>query len=191
MTDAELDDRLGELLVSSKALDASRVETARVYQQARGGTLAGAVLSLNLATDKVVRMLLEEIAGIKTVDPSLMTVYPDFLERVNTLVPALVGAPDLLVLDEPCVSLDPVARERFLGDVERLVDEGGPTTLVVTHHVEELPRFVTHALLLREGRVVARGAIDLALTSETLSAALGARCTLHRERGRFRLDVQR
>ncbi|BCS31121.1 type II secretion system protein E [Luteitalea sp. TBR-22] len=90
MTDAELDARLGELLVSSKALDAARVDTARVYQQARGGTLAGAVLSLSLATDKVVRMLLEEITGIKTVDPSLMTVYPDFLDRVNTLVPAQV-----------------------------------------------------------------------------------------------------
>jgi type IV pilus assembly protein PilB len=90
VTDAELDARLGELLVSSKALDESRVDTAKVYQQARGGTLAGAVLALNLATDKVVRMLLEEIVGIKTVDPSLMTVYPDFLERVNTLVPAQV-----------------------------------------------------------------------------------------------------
>ncbi|WP_396626671.1 GspE/PulE family protein [Luteitalea sp.] len=90
MTDAELDARLGELLVSSKALDASRVDTARVFQQSRGGTLAGSVLALNLATDKVVRMLLEEITGIKTVDPSLMTVYPDFLERVNTLVPPRV-----------------------------------------------------------------------------------------------------
>ena len=90
MTDAELDARLGELLVASKALDGPRVDTAKVYQQARGGTLAGAVLALNLATDKVVRMLLEEITGIKTVDPSLMTVYPDFLERVNTLVPAPV-----------------------------------------------------------------------------------------------------
>ncbi|MGV3516843.1 GspE/PulE family protein [Luteitalea sp.] len=90
MTDAELDARLGELLVSSKALDSSRVDTAKVYQQSRGGTLAGAVLALNLATDKVVRMLLEEITGIRTVDPSLMTVYPDFLERVNTLIPAQV-----------------------------------------------------------------------------------------------------
>jgi type IV pilus assembly protein PilB len=61
-----------------------------VFQQSRGGTLAGSVLALNLATDKVVRMLLEEITGIKTVDPSLMTVYPDFLERVNTLVPPRV-----------------------------------------------------------------------------------------------------
>ena len=49
MTDGELDARLAELLVSSRALDATRVDMARVYQQARGGTLAGAVLALNLA----------------------------------------------------------------------------------------------------------------------------------------------
>lgn len=90
MTDAELDGRLGELLVSSKALDTSRVDSARVYQQSRGGTLAGAVLALSLAPDRVVRLLLEEITGIKTVDPSLMTVYPDFIDRVNALVPAQV-----------------------------------------------------------------------------------------------------
>ena len=92
MTDAELDDRLGELLVSSKALDASRVETARVYQQARGGTLAGAVLSLNLATDKVVRMLLEEIAGIKTViipdeNAKDLTEIPDELKNALNILP--------------------------------------------------------------------------------------------------------
>ncbi|UJR78285.1 ABC transporter ATP-binding protein [Sandaracinus amylolyticus] len=113
-------------------------------------------------------------------------------ERQRVLIArALVGAPDLLVLDEPCVSLDPSARERFLDDVERLVDEGGPTTLVVTHHVEEIPRFVTHALVLREGRVVASGPIDRALTSATLSEAFGAPCTLHRDAGRFRLAIGR
>ena len=73
MTDAELDARLGELLVSSKALDASRVDTARVFQQSRGGTLAGSVLALNLATDKVVRMLLEEITGQASDAPLCMT----------------------------------------------------------------------------------------------------------------------
>ncbi len=102
---------------------------------------------------------------------------------------ALVKAPELLVLDEPCVSLDPVSRERFLVDVERLVADGGPTTLVVTHHVEEIPRFVTHALLLANGRVVASGPVASALTSETLSEAFGGRCVLHRQGARYRLEV--
>jgi type IV pilus assembly protein PilB len=90
VTDAEFDQRLAELLVSSKALDQARVETARVFQASRGSTLAGAVSALNLVPDRALRGLLEEITGVKVVDPSLMTVYPDFVERVNTLVPAAV-----------------------------------------------------------------------------------------------------
>ena len=66
MTDAEFDQRLGELLVSSKALDASRLDSARVYQSARGGTLAGAVQALALLPDRALRALLEEITGIDT-----------------------------------------------------------------------------------------------------------------------------
>jgi iron complex transport system ATP-binding protein len=112
-------------------------------------------------------------------------------ERQRVLIArALVKAPELLVLDEPCVSLDPVARERFLTDIERLVADDGPTTLVVTHHVEEIPRFITHALVLAEGGVVASGPVASALTSETLSKAFGAPCTLHSAGGRFRLEVR-
>src|SRR5690606_33864951 len=99
-------------------------------------------------------------------------------ERQRVLLArALVHEPELLILDEPCVSLDPVAREHFLRDLERLVERGGPTTFVVTHHVEEIPRFVTHALLLSRGRAVACGPIDEALTSESLSRAFEAPCT--------------
>ncbi len=92
MTDAEFDQRLAELLVSSKALDQARVESARIFQASRGSTLAGAVTALNLVPDRALRGLLEEITGVKVVDPSLMTVYPDFVERVNTLVPPAVWA---------------------------------------------------------------------------------------------------
>jgi iron complex transport system ATP-binding protein len=112
-------------------------------------------------------------------------------ERQRVLLArALVREPELLILDEPCVSLDPVAREHFLRDLERLVEAGGPTTLVVTHHVEEIPRFVTHALLLSRGRVVASGSLGDSLTSENLSRAFGAPCVLHVEGGRMRLEVR-
>jgi iron complex transport system ATP-binding protein len=111
-------------------------------------------------------------------------------ERQRVLIArALVHEPEILVLDEPCVSLDPVARERFLADVSALVTEAGPTTLVVTHHVEEIPPFVTHALVLAHGTVVASGPVSESLTSESLSVAFGAPCTLHREGSRFRLEV--
>jgi len=87
---------------------------------------------------------------------------------------SLVRAPELLILDEPCAGLDPVARERFLADVGSVcAAPGGPSLLLVTHHVEEVRPPVGHALLLREGRVVASGALETALRSETLSRTFG------------------
>lgn len=88
---------------------------------------------------------------------------------------ALVNDPALLVLDEPASGLDPVARERFLSDLEHLArDPAGPTQIFVTHHIEEIPPFVTHTLVLREGRVLAAGRTPEVLTSECLTRAFGA-----------------
>jgi iron complex transport system ATP-binding protein len=99
-------------------------------------------------------------------------------ERQRVMIArALVNEPKLLVLDEPCSGLDPVARERFLADLGALAREpGGPTQIHVTHHLEEVPPFVTHALVLREGRVLASGAAADVLTSDCLTHAFGAPC---------------
>lgn len=103
---------------------------------------------------------------------------------------ALVRRPELLVLDEPCDGLDPVARERFLRDVDALLAaEQAPTLLYVTHHLEELPRSITHALVLREGRVVARGPVAEVLVDDVMRRAFDAPCVVERRDGRFRLVV--
>jgi len=105
---------------------------------------------------------------------------------------SLVRAPELLILDEPCAGLDPVARERFLADVGAVcAAPGGPALLMVTHHVEEVRPPVGHALLLREGRVVAAGALGDTLRSETLSTTFGAEVALEGRGGAsgFRLRV--
>jgi iron complex transport system ATP-binding protein len=95
---------------------------------------------------------------------------------------ALVNAPDLLVLDEAASGLDPLAREQFLADLGVLAeDPRGPAQIHVTHHLEEVPPFVTHAMVLREGRVLASGPVGDALTSETLTAAFGAPCRVEIE----------
>ena len=107
---------------------------------------------------------------------------------------ALVSDPALLVLDEACSGLDPVARERFLADLATLSRDTGPTQVHVTHHLEEIPGFVTHALVLREGRVLAMGRAAEVLTSETLTKAFDAPCRVEVEAGsggpRYRLQVQ-
>jgi iron complex transport system ATP-binding protein len=112
-------------------------------------------------------------------------------KRRVAIARALVRTPAILVLDEPCEGLDPVSRERFLADIETLVAApGAPTLLYVTHHLDEIPRAITHALVLREGRVVDAGAVNSVLTNETLSRAFEAPCIVSHEAGRFRLKVE-
>jgi iron complex transport system ATP-binding protein len=87
---------------------------------------------------------------------------------------ALVAQPRLLLLDEPAVGLDLAAREALIAALDRLSGEQPElTSVLVTHHLEEIPPSTTHALLLREGQIVAAGAIGEALTSDTLSACFG------------------
>ena len=65
--------------------------------------------------------------------------------------------------------------ELILAERERIIaaDEDAPTTVLVTHHVEEIPPHFTDVLLMREGRVVAQGPIEITLTEDTLEATFG------------------
>ena len=94
-------------------------------------------------------------------------------ERARVLLArVLIAEPELLCLDEPAAGLDLGAREELvvrLGELFR-ADRPAPA-LLVTHHLEELPEHMTHALVLRQGAVVAAGPIEEALTSETISRA--------------------
>ena len=112
-------------------------------------------------------------------------------ERQRVLIArALMAKPKLLILDEPCAGLDPVARENFLGFVARIARAPrAPTLLLVTHHVEEIVPCFTHALCLRDGRVVAAGPKGRVLTTATLRATFGAAVTLASRAGRYALSV--
>jgi len=101
---------------------------------------------------------------------------------------ALVHRPALLMLDEPCAGLDPVARERFLRDLGTLAtSERTPALVLVTHHLEEIPPLVTHALALRAGTTVASGPIGDVLTDAVMSDVFGARGAVARADGRWSL----
>ncbi len=113
-------------------------------------------------------------------------------ERQRVLIArALMAKPRLLILDEPCAGLDPVARENFLRFVEKLARRRGPVPalVLVTHHVEEITPAFTHTLMLRAGQVVVAGPREKVLTSKNLSAVFGARLKLGRTGGRYRLTV--
>jgi iron complex transport system ATP-binding protein len=114
-------------------------------------------------------------------------------ERQRLLIGrALMASPRVLILDEPCAGLDPAAREHFLQFLQRLGCGSHPPALVlVTHHVEEIMPVFSHALILKNGRVLARGPLRETLASPTLSRAFGEAARLRRERGRYRLEFRR
>jgi iron complex transport system ATP-binding protein len=99
---------------------------------------------------------------------------------------ALMPDPELLILDEPAAGLDLGAREDLLTRLSGLaLDPAAPTSLLVTHHVEEIPSGTTHALLLRDGGVVAAGPINEVLTSANISQAFDLTIDLSHENGRW------
>jgi iron complex transport system ATP-binding protein len=84
---------------------------------------------------------------------------------------ALMTDPELLLLDEPAAGLDLAGREALVSTLSELCTEpSAPATVLVTHHVEEIPKGITHALLLKQGSVLAAGPIDDVLTETNLSA---------------------
>ena len=95
---------------------------------------------------------------------------------------------DILVLDEPCAGLDPVAREHFLAFVEELTQKGSFRSLIlVTHHVEEIIPAITHAIVLKEGSAISQGEKCRALNSLSMSRAFNGELNLRSRFGRYRL----
>lgn len=103
-------------------------------------------------------------------------------ERKRVLIArALMTDPELMLLDEPAAGLDLAGREDLVNRLGAIaLDVEAPALVLVTHHVEEIPPGFTDVLLLRGGKVVAAGPIDLTLTQANLEATFGL--PLHLER---------
>jgi iron complex transport system ATP-binding protein len=94
--------------------------------------------------------------------------------------------PELLLLDEPASSLDLGGREDLLKRIEVFAkDPLAPATVIVTHHIEEIPAGTSHALLLKDGVVVASGEVNQVITDENLTSAYGLPISVQSQNGRF------
>jgi len=129
--------------------------------------------------------LLTEVGADHLTDRTFGTLSEGERKRVQ-IARALMTDPELLLLDEPAAGLDLGGREDLVSTLSVLaMDEMSPATVLVSHHVEEIPPGFTHVLLLREGRVVAAGPLERVLTEEVLSTTFGMPMTLRHEDGRW------
>jgi iron complex transport system ATP-binding protein len=108
-------------------------------------------------------------------------------ERKRVLIArSMMTDPELLLLDEPAAGLDLGGREDLLARLEDLaLDPDSPALVLVTHHVEEIPRGFSHGLILSEGKIVDSGLLSDVLTSENLSKAFGQSIVLEHSEGRY------
>ena len=142
----------------------------------------------NPAEIRAAEKVLEKVNASSLRDQSWATMSQGERQRVLIGRALMSQKMEILVLDEPCAGLDPVAREHVLQFVEELTAKGSfRSLLLVTHHVEEIIPAITHALVLKEGQVIAQGEKRRALNSFSLSEAFGAELKLRSRLGRYRL----
>lgn len=138
----------------------------------------------NMDTERAVEML--ESLGAEHLATRVYGTLSEGERKRVLIARALMTDPELLLLDEPAAGLDLGGREELvarLGDLA--ADPDSPATVLITHHVEEIPPGFTHAMLLSEGRVVSQGLLDDVITAENLSEAFSQSITLDRVDGRY------
>jgi iron complex transport system ATP-binding protein len=129
--------------------------------------------------------LLDQLGVAGLADRAYGTLSEGERKRVQ-IARALMTDPELLLLDEPAAGLDLGGREDLVARLAELaLDPDAPASVLVTHHVEEIPPGFTHALLLREGGIVAQGLLVDTITSEHLSNTFGLPLTVERHGARF------
>ena len=131
------------------------------------------------------RELLERLGCHGMAEREIRTCSQGERQRVR-IARALISQPLLLVLDEAAGGLDLPAREALIAALVEL-ERSLPrlASLMISHHVEELPPTVTHALLLREGRTIASGPVDSVLTDDLVSQAFDLPINVRRDNGRW------
>lgn len=130
-------------------------------------------------------VLLESLGAAHLGNRSFGTLSEGERKRVQ-IARALMSDPELMLLDEPAAGLDLGGREELVARLGTLAaDIEAPALVLVTHHVEEIPPAFTDALLLRKGRIIAAGPVEMVLTAANLSQTFGLELVVERHGDRW------
>ena len=134
---------------------------------------------------------LEAADLISEADPASEKRIAKLQPEVRPLARALIQKPKLLLLDEPTAGLDLLAREQVLATIQSLTADPkrAPTTILITHHVEELGPRTSHVVLLDNGQIAASGPPAEVLREETLSRVYRCPLTVQHEADRYYIRV--
>ncbi|MGE3618902.1 MAG: ABC transporter ATP-binding protein [Acidimicrobiia bacterium] len=179
--------RIGIGLASQAFGDLLRADqrAADVVMAARNGALETWWHTYTEADRRAALDLLGRFGVGHRADHLLGTLSSGERQRVM-LARAFSGSPGLVLLDEPTAGLDLGGREDLVGRLAAVAgDPAAPATVLVTHHVEEIPVGTTHAALLRDGRIVASGPAPEVLTGPALGELFGLPLELDRRGGRY------
>ncbi len=165
--------------------------------QARGVVLSGKRAALGVFEKPSKQEMADAMRALETVDCAHRAELPFSRlsqgEQMRVMIArALIGRPELLVLDEPCVGLDPAAREGVLETLHELIatTTEPPTVLYVTHHTEEMMPAFSHVLALSRGQVMAAGRKREIVTSATISKLFGRAFRVTQQDERFALTPE-
>ncbi len=179
----ELKTRLG---FSSAGLQLPSDETVRDVVVTASWAVVGRFTERYDRMDEARAQALLEQFGVGTLADRLYGTLSEGERKRVQIARSLMVDPELLLLDEPAAGLDLGAREDLVRRLSELAaDPDAPAIVLVTHHVEEIPPGFTHALLMRDGGVVAQGLLRDTVTAENLSKAFGLPLRLSIVDGRY------
>ena len=188
LDDTDLDDLLPRIGWASAALADRLPPDERVLDvvlTASYATVRRGAERYDAIDEDRARDLLLQLGCRALVDRAFGSLSEGERKRVQ-LARALMTDPELLLLDEPAAGLDLGGREALLHMLGRLAqDPQAPAMVLVSHHVEEVPAGFTHALLLREGCVVAAGPIRDVMRSSIVSTCFGMPLLVFRRGDRY------
>lgn len=127
-----------------------------------------------------------DIFGVRELQGRTFATLSEGERKRVQIARALMTDPEVLLLDEPAAGLDLGGREDILGRISNYLDvESSPASVIVTHHIEEIPAGTTHALLLKSGLEYASGPIEEVITSRNLNSLFGVEVEVRHEGNRF------